>query len=151
MTDWTDDEEVLTSSCPSELASELMLEDVPLEEPITVPQSTHYVMGTLLGGAPVVATVAPSVFGWTCRSIYRDALCHDYICGETEDQLGDWLTRDLRSGWRTTHDAAEAAEFLASMYDQRAVHRRPYVLVGNPTLDPVSAAGEVLRHLGRGL
>lgn len=95
--------------------------------------------------APFAAALVPTAKGWRCRA--TDDLQHDYVSGETAQDLREWLVDcDRVRHLKLLTDRGEARARLATLLASNAG------MLGflAPPAPPSEAAEAVLRHLERG-
>ena len=95
--------------------------------------------------APFAAALVPTAQGWRCRA--TGELCHDYVSGESVQDVREWLV---------DCDRARHVELVTDREEARG--RLATLLASNdgflgflaPPMPPSEAAEAVLRHLERG-
>lgn len=91
------------------------------------------------------AALVPTAKGWRCRA--TGELCHDYVSGESAQDVREWLVNcDRARHVELVTDREEARGRLATLLASNDG------LLGRlaPPMPPSEAAEAVLRHLERG-
>lgn len=124
------------------------MESLPVS-PLPLKSVNMYVFGNVVrSNSPTMAlcVLTPTPCGWKSRSTVHDRLQHDYVQGETVDELVDWLRHDLHRPLIIS-DRQEALERLATEWSSTSWKT---FLWGNPSHPDDVRAEEVLRHLEHG-
>lgn len=96
-------------------------------------------------GTPLLVVLSHTERGWASRSTSASSFNHDYVSGETLEQVVEWLKMEARG--RLTYDRREALEFLATPPSSWDDLPRSGYLYGPPTMETEKRVDAVLRHL----
>ena len=120
-----------------------------------------YVFGKVSGtdatprGRVALSVLTPTKKGWRCRSTLADRMNHDYVSGESyDDVMAVWIDRELSRMYVST-DRDEVLDLLATSDDRETPSRPESLRVhsflhGDPGLSRGERAERVLRHLELG-